>query len=89
MRKTTARFVEWLLELLLPAPGRHRAVGIRPDVRRPDTPTARLARVPLAHVWLPDGPDVSETGLVRPYVLAHERQRRSGAIGHRAKAVAT
>lgn len=87
MRKTTARFVEWLLRLLLPAPGRHRAVGIRPDVRHPDAPMVRLARDPLAHAWVPDGPDVAGTGLVRPYVVAHERQR--GAVGCGVKAVAT
>jgi hypothetical protein len=89
MRKTTARFVEWLLRLLLPAPGRHRAVGIRPGVRRRDTPTVRLARVPLAHVWVPHGPDVPGTGLVRLYVVAHERQRQRGAVGCGVKAVAT
>lgn len=88
MRENTARFVEWLLRLLLPAPGRHRAAGIRPHVRRPDMPTVRLARVPLAYTWVPDGPDVPGTGLVRPYVVAHERQRRRGAVGCGVKAVA-
>lgn len=89
MRKTIARFVEWLLELLLPAPGRHRAVGIRPGVRCADTPTVRLAGVPLAHVWLPHGGDVPGTGLVRSHVVAHERERQRGAVGYGVKAVAT
>lgn len=89
MRKTTARIAEWLLQLVLPAPGWHRAVGVRPDVRGLDTPTVRLSRVPLAHVWLPRGADVPGTGLVRPHVVAHERQWRGGAVGCRAKAVAT
>ncbi|WP_167501529.1 MULTISPECIES: hypothetical protein [Streptomyces] len=30
MQESIARLVEWLLRLVLPAPGRHRAVGTRP-----------------------------------------------------------
>lgn len=86
MRKTTARFVEWLLRLLLPASGRHRVAGIRPGFRCVDAPTLRLARVPLAHAWAPHGADVPGTGLVRPYVVAHERQ--CGTAAHGVKAVA-
>lgn len=81
MRKSTARFVEWLLRLLLPASGRHRVAGIRPGIRCVDTATVRLARVPLAHAWVPHGGDVPGTGLVRPYVVAHEWERQRGPLG--------
>lgn len=88
MTKTIARFVEWLLELVLPAPGRHRAAEIRRHIRCTDAPTVRLAGVPLAHAWLPHGADVPGTGLVRPYVVAHEQRRRE-AVGLGVKAAAT
>lgn len=88
MRKTTARFVEWLLQLLLPASGRHRVAEIRPGFRCVDAPALRLARAPLAHAWAPHGADAPDTGLFRPYVVAHERERRRGAVGHGVKAVA-
>lgn len=86
MQEGIARLVEWLLRLVLPAPGRHRAVGLRSDMACRDTPTVRLARVPVPHVWVPYGGDVAGTGLVRPYVVAHERQ--SGTAVRGVKAVA-
>ncbi|WP_158897315.1 hypothetical protein [Streptomyces hygroscopicus] len=86
MQESIARLVEWLLRLVLPAPGRHRAIGPRPAVACADTPTVRMARVPVAHVWVPRGEDGAGTGLVRPYVVAHERQ--CGTAVHGVKAVA-
>ncbi len=74
MQERIARLVEWLLRLVLPAPGRHRAVAPLPTMRCMDAPTVRLACVPVAHVWLPQSRDVVDTGLVRPYVVAHERR---------------
>lgn len=84
MQERIGRLVEWLLRLVLPAPGRHRAVVPPPAMRCMDAPTVRLARVPVAHVWLPQGRDIVDTGLVRPYVVDHER--RHGA--HSVQAVA-
>ncbi len=86
MLKSTARSVEWLLRMLLPPSGRHRVADIRPST---DTPTVRLARAPLAYAWMPQGEDVPGTGLVRPYVIAHEREQHRGAVGRGVKAVAT
>lgn len=89
MRKSTARFAEWLLRLLLPASGRHRAAEIRPGVPCADTPTVRLMCAPLAHTWVPHGGDVPGTGLVRSHVIAHEREQHRGAVGRGVTAVAT
>lgn len=88
MRKNTARLVGWVLQQALPARGRHRADEIQPGVRCADTPTVRMARVPLAHSWMPHGRDVPGTGLVRLYVVAHEQQSRRGVVGSSARAVA-
>ncbi|AQW52134.1 hypothetical protein ACIQPP_42795 [Streptomyces violaceusniger] len=63
-----ARIFELLLRLLLPAPGRHRNAEKVP-VPTVDASMARLPRVPV----LP-GEDI---GLVRPYLLAHERRQRA------------
>ncbi|MCG0287294.1 hypothetical protein [Streptomyces sp. PSAA01] len=60
MQERIARLMEWLLRLVLPAPGRHRAVETRPG---------------------------TETGLVRPYVVAQERQRRTARHGVKAVAL--
>jgi hypothetical protein len=61
-----AGIFELLLRLLLPAAGRHRSAETvpRPTV---DLPTARLPRVPVLR-----GEDI---GLVRPYLVAHERRQ--------------
>lgn len=56
-----ARFFEPLLRLLWPASGRHRSTGVRP--------AAPHARVPALR-----GEDI---GLVRPYLVAHERRQEA------------
>lgn len=75
MLNNTARIVGWLLRLVLPSPGRHRVADARLEERGLDTPTLSLPRVPHGRVR-PSlrGEDI---GLVRPYVVAHERQRQS------------
>ncbi|MEV0641127.1 hypothetical protein AB0I77_40640 [Streptomyces sp. NPDC050619] len=57
---------ELLLRLLLPAAGRHRSAETNP-VPTVDVQTARLPRVPVLR-----GEDI---GLVRPYLVAHERRQ--------------
>lgn len=64
-----ARLFEPLLRLLLPAPGRHRAVNTRPAASRVDALTEYLPRVPVLR-----GED---TVMVRPYLVAHERRQRA------------
>lgn len=79
MRDCIARTFEWLLRLLFPAPGRHRAPHADAAMPSQDTPTRSLPRGPRVSVRAPlNGEDV---GLVRPYVAAHERRvelRRQG-----------
>lgn len=66
MPRATARLFLPLLRLLLPSVGRHRASEPSPSVlpqHTPDRPTLVL--------W---GEDI---GLVRPYVIAHERREEA------------
>jgi hypothetical protein len=65
MSQGIARFVESLLRLLLPASGRRRSPESSPA--RQDTVTVRPPRVPALR-----GEDI---GLVRPYLVAHERRQ--------------
>jgi hypothetical protein len=67
MPHAIAWIFESLLRLLLPARGRHRSPGPSPAARSVDRPTVRLPRVPAS-----PGEDI---GLVRPYLLAHERRQ--------------
>ncbi|SEC22570.1 hypothetical protein SAMN05428945_2354 [Streptomyces sp. 2224.1] len=62
-----ARIFEPLLRLLLPPPGRHRAVGAHFDGPRAVAAAGRLAREPVVR-----GED---TVMVRPYLVAHERRQ--------------
>ncbi|MFE2092881.1 hypothetical protein ACWD4L_34450 [Streptomyces sp. NPDC002596] len=64
MRNHIGRIFVFLLNLLLPAPGHHRAAGYNPAQGCMDTPAIR-------------GEDVR---LVRPYIVAHERRTRSGPV---------
>lgn len=64
-----ARIFEPLLRLLLPAPGRHRGAETDPATPLTDAPTARLPRVSAPVLR---GEDI---GLVRPYLVAHERRQ--------------
>ncbi|AEM80141.1 hypothetical protein [Streptomyces violaceusniger] len=77
-----ARIFELLLRLLLPAPGRHRSAETVP-VPTVDVSMARLPRVSVLR-----GED---SGLVRPYLLAHERrqQERRQRARRRALVLAT
>jgi hypothetical protein len=65
------RIFEPLLRLLLPAPGRHRS---------PDQPSAGLcAEAPIACPSRASAYPVlrgEENGLVRPYLVAHERREQ-------------
>ncbi|MCZ1006100.1 hypothetical protein [Streptomyces lydicus] len=79
MRNHIARLFEWLLTVLLPAPGHHRAVGTSQVVGCVDTPTIRfrVPRVPDPYLWGPiRGEDVQ---LVRPYLVTHEQQTQRRA----------
>lgn len=80
MQERIAGLMEWLLGVLLPAPGRHRAIAPLPALRCMDAPTVRLARVPVAYVWLPHGRGATDTGLVPPYVVAHDRQHEAHIV---------
>ncbi|CAL2056571.1 MULTISPECIES: hypothetical protein [Streptomyces] len=74
MGQGIARFIESLLRLLLPASGRRRSCG--PSLARQDTVAVGLPLVPVLR-----GEDI---GLVRPYLVAHERrqeERRQRARG--------
>nr|WP_086019611.1 hypothetical protein [Streptomyces violaceusniger] len=62
--QATARLLLALLRFLLPPVGRHRASD-QPPLHRP----VRAPRVPA-----PRGEDI---GLVRPYLVAHERRREA------------
>ncbi|MEU6916896.1 hypothetical protein [Streptomyces olindensis] len=66
MRHAIAWIFEALLRLLLPARGRHRAPEPSRAVRPSEAPLVRLPRVPALR-----GEDI---GLVRPYLVAHERR---------------
>lgn len=66
-----AHIFEPLLRLLRPAPGRHRAPDSRPALPVVEASTECPPRVPAAPVL--HGED---TGLVRPYLLAHEQQEQ-------------
>lgn len=72
MRKSTAHIVEYLLQLLLPAPGRHRVATPRPIAECQDELTMRIPRVPALDQARLNG---AEIRIVRPYVLAHEQAR--------------
>lgn len=74
MRNHIGRFFELLLNLLLPAAGRHRTAGTSPVAGWADNATMplRVPRVPDPYIWGPiRGEDVQ---LVRPYLAAHEQQ---------------
>lgn len=78
MRNHIGRIFELLLNLLLPAPGHHRAAGNNPAGGCSDTPTMSLLRIPDPYVWPTiRGEDVR---LVRPYIVAHERRTRSRPV---------
>ncbi len=62
--QATARLLLPLLRLLLPAAGRHRATGARPSA-----PSTGAPRVPAL--------SGEAIGLVRPYVIAHERRQEA------------
>lgn len=64
MPQNIAHIFEPLLRLRWPAPGRHR----RSPAVRVDTPAASTPRVPVRPV------QGEEIGLVRPYLIAHERR---------------
>jgi hypothetical protein len=82
VRETTARIVELLLRRLLPPPGRHRSAGTPVAVRCVHAPTVRPPRATPASTRPVRGAPGENTGLVRPYVLAHEREvdRRYGRV---------
>lgn len=63
-----AGLFEPLLRFLFPASGRHRAPGPRPVTRSQDPPTVPHSRTPALR-----GEDI---GLVRPYLVAHERREK-------------
>lgn len=63
MFHATARLLRQALRLLLPAEGRHRASAVPPPP--PITPPSRERRMSALR-----GEDI---GLVRPYLVAHER----------------
>jgi len=67
MHHATARFLRRVLRLLFPAEGRHRATAPLPPSPRPAA--ACKPRVPALR-----GEDV---GLVRPYLIAHERRQEA------------
>lgn len=67
------RLFEALLGLLLPATGRHRPADVPPPPAvRADVPPVTWARVPARHSEVLRGED---SALVRPYLVAYERQR--------------
>jgi hypothetical protein len=57
--------LKWLLQLLLPAPGRHRAAVAQRPATAPHADKPALRPSPL---W-------REIGLVRPHLVAHERRQ--------------
>lgn len=67
MTQVIARLFVPLLRLLVPASGRHRSAERSSATPPVDTPTVRLPRVPVLR-----GEDI---GLVRPYLVAHERHQ--------------
>ncbi|MFJ6751524.1 hypothetical protein ACIQNI_25555 [Streptomyces sp. NPDC091266] len=76
-----ARFVEPLLRLLLPSPGRRTpGPGIHPTAPRATTPRGRLTWEPVLR-----GED---TVMVRPYLVAYEqRQQEERQVGARPRAL--
>ncbi|MEU8786510.1 hypothetical protein [Streptomyces sp. NPDC048637] len=76
MRNHIGRVFERLLNLLLPAPGQHRAAGTSRVAVRVDAQTVHLrlprARAPYAGSLI-RGEDAR---LVRPYLVAHEQRMK-------------
>ncbi|MGI5349165.1 hypothetical protein ACQEU8_13355 [Streptomyces sp. CA-250714] len=72
MANPIPQFVRWLLQLLLPGAGRHRTVETASPAMRGDTPTLMLPRV--HRVFDRSSLRGEDVGLVRPYVVAHERR---------------
>jgi hypothetical protein len=68
MLNCIAHIFEPLLRLVWPGPGRHRRAGRRFTSVIAEAPAMRLPRVPVRPLR---GEDI---GLVRPYLVAHERQ---------------
>ncbi|MGW0999836.1 hypothetical protein ACWD5V_42550 [Streptomyces sp. NPDC002523] len=66
-----ALIFEPLLRLLWPAPGRHRAPARHSTSLDAEASTECLPRVPAAPVLRGEN-----TGLARPYLLAHERREQ-------------
>jgi hypothetical protein len=79
MRNCIGRIFEPLRRVLQPRQGRHRTVKASPPVICGDAPTSRMSRVrqvstqPTLHG--------EEVGLVRPYLVAHERRQERGREG--------
>ncbi|WKX71391.1 hypothetical protein [Streptomyces sp. XD-27] len=80
MEETIARIVEWLLRLLLPAPGRHRAAHPSSTTSLQGAPTVNLPPAPAATAPAVHAEDVA---LVRPYLVAHERCQEARRQPHR------
>lgn len=74
MRKLSAWIFELLLQLALPARGRHRSDGSLHTARCDDTGPLVIPPVPVGRPGLLRGEDVA---LIRPYLLTpEERQER-------------
>ncbi|WP_187364004.1 hypothetical protein [Streptomyces piniterrae] len=75
MTHAIAHLLVSLLNLLLPAPGRHRSAAPEPTPRNENAPTAHSHRRPVPQPVLLRGENAAL--LIRPYVLSHkERQER-------------
>ncbi|MGY5128934.1 hypothetical protein [Streptomyces nigrescens] len=76
MRNHIGRVFEWLLNLLLPAPGQHRAAGASRVTVWGDAQTVRL-RPPRVRSPYAGSPIRGEDArLVRPYLVAHEQRMK-------------
>lgn len=73
MKNCIGRIFESLTRVWKQGEGRHRSVKTCPPVSCGDAPTLRLPRVHQ----VPRGPVLrgEDVGLVRPYLVAHERRK--------------
>jgi len=79
MRNCIGRIFEPLRRVLRPGQGRHRTVKASAPVLSGDVPTLRMPRV--RQVLTRPTLRGEEVGLVRPYVVAHERRQERGREG--------
>jgi hypothetical protein len=80
VRDLTVRFLEWVMALLAPARGRHRASQAPAPALVGPTVARRLRTTQIPPRMVGEPIDGDATALVRPYLAAYEQRERRTAL---------